>query len=184
MQDIEFLFHTDVAELADAINKMPLDKWNEFTLRQRLFKAQHGHTLTIPFKWSLLSDYLERDQNQTKLFDATYNYTQFPVEFLDAITKISKGLTDYWQNKNVLNCILIKLLAGKKIPLHEDGGMLRYVRRCHLAVITHPDVTFTVGKTSVHMAAGDWYLIDNTALHAVDNNSPIDRVHLVIDVGN
>jgi hypothetical protein len=179
MTDIKFLFHCDVSDLVEGINKLSNEKWHEFTLRQRIFK-EHEHTLTIPFKWSLLA---ELDYN-SELFDAEYNYNLFPIELLEPINKISNELREYWGGE-VLNCILLKLLAGKSIPRHSDGGnVLGTSKRCHLALITHPDVSFTVGETTMHMAAGDWYLINNMTFHAVDNNSMIDRVHLVIDVGN
>lgn len=182
MQDITFLFHTDVSELIDAINKISDERWYDFTLRQKLFEP-HKDTLTIPFKWSLVSEY--RDYNQSRLFDTEYNYNNFPPELIDAISKISKELNDYWGKYDISNVLLLKLLAGKSIPTHIDSGnVLETAKRCHMAVITDPNVLFTVGDTTMHMGVGDWYLINNMTTHSVDNNSLIDRVHLVIDVGN
>jgi hypothetical protein len=181
MTDIKFLFHTNVTELVDAINKLPPEAWYEFTLRQELFEP-HKDTLTIPLKWNVISNY--RYYDQSKLFDEEYNYSKFPIELIDAVSKISKELNDYWANYDISSIMLLKLLAGKKILIHRDVGMLEWVKRCHLAVITHPDCLFTVGETTMHMGVGDWYLINNILPHAVDNNSSIDRVHLLIDFGN
>jgi hypothetical protein len=59
---------------------------------------------------------------------------------------------------------------------YEDGEI-----RIHIPVVTGPGVTFYLAGETVPMHEGEsWYLNLNLP-HRVDNQSDIDRVHLVID---
>jgi aspartyl/asparaginyl beta-hydroxylase len=72
--------------------------------------------------------------------------------------------------------------AGAEVPEHIDSSYYwRTHLRIHIPVITNPDVTFTCGGTSVHMAAGDCWAFDSFRLHDVQNKGDEQRVHLVID---
>ncbi len=77
----------------------------------------------------------------------------------------------------------LKLDAGSNIREHKDYnlGFEDGEFRVHVPVITHPDVQFFLAGERVPMAVGEcWYLNFNLP-HRVENRSPIDRVHLVID---
>ena len=78
---------------------------------------------------------------------------------------------------------LLRLQAGSSIAEHrdyrlgyEDGEV-----RLHVPVVTDVGVAFFLAGVRVPMAAGEcWYLNVNLP-HRVENRSPIDRIHLVID---
>lgn len=83
----------------------------------------------------------------------------------------------------IVRCEIVKLKAGAKIRKHVDGGtMLHYSRRIHIPVITNPEVYFTVNNEKIHMIESQGYEINNTLPHSVENNSPLDRVHIIIDI--
>ncbi len=54
--------------------------------------------------------------------------------------------------------------------------------RLHLPIITHPDVVFIIDGEPVAMGAGELWYGDFSKVHSVKNDSPIVRVHMVIDV--
>jgi hypothetical protein len=86
---------------------------------------------------------------------------------------------------NVLKVRLLKLEAGRKIAEHIDkfngvnGGS---VKRYHLPIITNPDIAFYVNHARYYLEPGQLYTIDVSQFHAVENNSDVDRIHLVFDV--
>jgi hypothetical protein len=81
------------------------------------------------------------------------------------------------------NVLLIKLTAKENISIHDDrGDYLMLSRRNHIPIITDGDVVFGVGSERVSMNLGECWEINNYRLHWVDNNSDIDRVHLLIDI--
>jgi aspartyl/asparaginyl beta-hydroxylase (cupin superfamily) len=55
-------------------------------------------------------------------------------------------------------------------------------RRNHVPIITSGNVIFGVGSERVNMQIGECWEINNYRFHWVDNNSDIDRVHLLVDI--
>ena len=77
---------------------------------------------------------------------------------------------------------LMGLGAGADVPPHVDINYYwRTHLRIHIPVITNPDVSFTCGGESVHMAAGECWVFDSFLLHTVRNRGSEQRVHLVLD---
>lgn len=88
---------------------------------------------------------------------------------------------------------LLRMRAGSKLGRHtditdRDGGTRDgQITRFHIPLITHPGVGMITWeldgrRVEQHLYAGRVYYLDARKPHAVTNNSPIDRVHLVIDV--
>lgn len=79
--------------------------------------------------------------------------------------------------------LLIKLKAKQNIAIHFDSGdYLMLSRRNHIPIITSDNVFFGVGDEKISMQAGECWEINNSRPHFVENNSDIDRVHLLIDI--
>lgn len=77
------------------------------------------------------------------------------------------------------------LKAGGRIHPHTDGFAFKdreKMLRCHIPLVTHPDVEFTVANHPYHLRAGHLWFTRVDKTHSVVNNSPVDRVHLVIDL--
>ena len=53
--------------------------------------------------------------------------------------------------------------------------------RLHVPIRTHPDVRMRFGDQAFHWPAGELWYADFGQPHAVENRSPVTRVHLVID---
>ena len=54
--------------------------------------------------------------------------------------------------------------------------------RLHIPIITHPDVIFMIAGQRVIWNAGELWYGDFSKVHSVKNDSPVVRVHMVIDV--
>lgn len=87
---------------------------------------------------------------------------------------------------------LMRLKAGTKIAKHTDkvDADIKTGRivRLHIPVITHDKIIFRSwlqgGIAEFSMAKGECWWLDVARAHEVENNSDIDRVHLVVDVYN
>ncbi len=78
---------------------------------------------------------------------------------------------------------LLKLNAGSSIKEHRDAE-LNFESgeiRLHIPVLTHPDVEFFLDKERLALQEGECWYMNFNLLHAINNNSSINRVHLVID---
>jgi hypothetical protein len=103
-----------------------------------------------------------------------------PTEALRAcpyIMEIMREIGAVWGRSRLMG-----LAAGADVPSHVD---LRYYwrthMRLHIPVITNPDVEFTCGDETVHMAAGECWIPDTFRRHTVRNGGPDQRIHLVLD---
>ena len=77
-----------------------------------------------------------------------------------------------------------KLESGKTIGEHRDlvqSTFHRTMVRIHIPVITDPDVIMMVERQPYHFPVGTAWYFDATARHAVQNNSDIDRIHIMAD---
>ena len=78
---------------------------------------------------------------------------------------------------------LLKLNAGSSIKEHRDAE-LNFESgeiRLHIPVLTHADVEFFLDKERLTPQEGECWYMNFNLLHAIHNNSNINRVHLVID---
>lgn len=78
---------------------------------------------------------------------------------------------------------LMALDAGARILPHRDpgGAFEDGLARLHVPIATHPAVLFTLDGEDVHFDAGATWYMNANCLHAVRNDSPFARVHLVLD---
>jgi hypothetical protein len=78
---------------------------------------------------------------------------------------------------------LLKLNAGSIIKEHRDAE-LNFESgeiRLHIPVLTHTDVEFFLDKERIILNEGECWYMNFNLLHAINNKSAINRVHLVID---
>ena len=77
---------------------------------------------------------------------------------------------------------LMALAPRGEVPVHVDSHYYwRTHIRIHIPVITNPEVSFTCGGETVHMAAGECWVFDSFLKHEVHNRGTETRVHLVLD---
>ena len=83
----------------------------------------------------------------------------------------------------VVIAVLAELAPGASILPHRDSGPIHTrSHRCHLPIVTKPDVDFVIDGGSFHLAPGRAYEVDNIRGHAVHNRGTERRVHLVCNV--
>src|SRR6476661_6248313 len=107
-----------------------------------------------------------------------------PTEWLGRcpyILEIMQALNATWGRSRLMG-----LEAGAEVPDHVDVHYYwRTHLRIHVPVITNPQVGFTCDDKTMHLAAGECWLLDSFYRHSVDNRGSETRIHLVLDtVGN
>ena len=77
---------------------------------------------------------------------------------------------------------LMGLQPGAKVPEHVDIHYYwRTHLRLHIPIITNPEVAFTCAGETIHMRAGECWLLDSFYRHSVVNGGSETRIHLVLD---
>lgn len=104
------------------------------------------------------------------------------TEFVQRHPDIGRVL-DYFKDPIVM-AVYYSMLPGAVLHAHRDlSGTLELGRiRFHIPIATDPAVNFMVARKRVPMKVGEMWGLNTSYLHAVENNSPIDRIHLVVEV--
>ena len=93
------------------------------------------------------------------------------------IQEIMQELNSTWGRSRLMG-----LEPGAVVPDHVDIHYYwRTHLRIHIPVITNPDVGFTCDGQTVHLAAGECWLLDSFYRHSVANRGSEARIHLVLD---
>ena len=181
--DFKSLGGVDVSTLKQAVSEISDAKWSEDDSRQQNYSDIHQFTQTIGLIYD--EDMRHKDMTVHDIYHELENDVK-PVE---------EHIADFYQQRNpnilesrrdqlpyFVRIILVKLRAGGMISKHKDGSAtMRRCHRIHLPLITNGEVTFDVGDSSMNMAAGELWEINNRREHAVANHSDSDRVHLILD---
>ena len=77
---------------------------------------------------------------------------------------------------------ILKLKAKKVIGEHVDNFQSSDIIRLHIPIITHPLVEFWLDGNPYFIPPERLSYLNVRKRHKVWNNSPIDRIHIVIDV--
>jgi hypothetical protein len=91
--------------------------------------------------------------------------------------EIMQALASTWGRSR-----LMALEPGAVVPPHVDTHYYwRTHLRVHIPAITNPDVVFTCNGETIHMVAGECWILDSFYMHSVANLGSDTRVHLVLD---
>jgi Aspartyl/Asparaginyl beta-hydroxylase len=77
---------------------------------------------------------------------------------------------------------LMRIAHETELAAHVDINYYWWHHlRIHVPVVSTPDVRFTVGDETVHMAPGEVWTFDTWTPHRVENPASTPRIHLVVD---
>jgi hypothetical protein len=89
------------------------------------------------------------------------------------ILEIMQALACTWGRSRLMG-----LQAEAEVPEHVDVHYYwRTHLRLHIPIITNPDVAFTCAGETIHMAAGECWLLDSFHRHSVVNGGTETRIH-------
>lgn len=178
--DVALVGAVDPDPWLEALSALDVAAWAQMEHRQRRRTVRgapgvHHATVTLPVLWASPPRFgtvlppAEIPQHHGHLFDR-------PLSELRRVLAARYGAG--W----LLRCIVVNLPAGERIRPHRDNGASFEVsHRCHVAVVTNPQVAFQVGDTPLHMGVGDVWEINNQRRHAVTNGGRADRLHVICD---
>lgn len=155
--------------LRDRVAALSAEDWLEDAWRQHVYRP-HRESNTI-----LL------------MFDKDYRHdapTRLPAHarFEEELTPLYAALERYYGRGYPVRALFARLPAGARVHPHADAGFsLTNAHRVHLAVVTNPGATFTIGGEDKVLPYGELWEVNNQRVHSVHNSGPSDRVHLLVD---
>lgn len=170
------LFNLDINEIKILIDNLSDEEWNCWDFRQKNFE-NHSQTKTYPLMfWTNLETFQSENGDTCNVL--LMNESS-PI--WKPIKNIIKILENYYNGK-CINAIITKLPPKSNIPFHTDGGyLLEMTHRLHIPIKTNKNVFFFIKDKNYNFEEGVAYEISNIDIHAVENNSSEDRVHLILD---
>ena len=162
-----------VGEIAALLPAADDPVWDRFAKRQREYPV-HQRTRSIGFIWS-------DGWVKGKPLSLPLGYAPKPLTA--AVMACGEAILAYYPGGSISRLMLTDLPAGTAIPRHRDAyALLEETHRCHLPIVTSPDVTFMLDDVGYHFPAGEIYEIDNMRPHAVTNAGSERRVHLICNI--
>lgn len=171
-----------IFELKKLVLSLTPQHWIGDTQRQKKYEVHHD------------------TQNIGLVYDDDFRHTNPSVlppfqMFQEAVMPIIRVVAHYYDTSVIgaklapqhgqgycIRASLVRLNPGGEIAAHQDKNFsLAHSHRVHIPVVSNPNVLFTVGDETLHLAEGEIVEINNRRMHSVTNNSPYERVHLILD---
>jgi Aspartyl/Asparaginyl beta-hydroxylase len=165
---LPFLF--DVALLQQDVNHLSNRQW-----------LAHYQTKHYEGEWSAIPLRSVNGKADSIIVSPTENAKYANTIFLDQSPYLQKVLAHF---KCPLQAVrLLKLNAGAIIKEHNDAELCfeKGEIRLHIPVITHAQVEFYLQDEQIVTQEGECWYMNFNLLHRITNNSPVNRIHLVID---
>jgi len=173
MQIIKYLklpFYFDAGLLQQEVNALSAPKW-----------MPHYQVKHYDGEWSAIPLRSIGGKADNIIISPSGNSDYSDTVFLQNSPYLQKVLQTF--QCPLLAVRLLKLNAGSIIKEHRDAE-LNFENgeiRLHIPVLTHADVEFFLDKERLSLQEGECWYMNFNLLHAINNKSNINRVHLVID---
>lgn len=165
----------DVAPLHLAIQRRP-ELWREDTYLRNYPQGPFGDVESIILRFPDREKVLAGG-------DEHENYDRDVYRLLPEARPLVMGLMSRVAGERLGRVILNKIRPGGRITPHTDSfPHAEYYDRFHVVLQSAPGAIFRAEDEQVHMATGETWWFQNAVEHEVVNNSPIERIHLVIDI--
>ncbi len=167
---VKFPFQFDAALLRADLEQVAPDEW-----------IKHFNQQYYEGNWSVVA--LRSNGGKTKqIYPDPHSTEDFEdTEILARCPYVRKVLDTIECDKEAVRFMLLG--AGARIREHRDYfmGFDHGVVRLHIPVVTNEFVEFYLDNQLIKMREGELWYLDFYQKHRVENNSPADRIHLVID---
>jgi len=168
----------DVSALKEKLLSLPPEMWEDEhqSGNVRLTRPAHDKWGIKKIVFTFCDDFL------LKVLDLPWSLQESWKTLLDPIYE-AIGV----DKKKIVRSLLASMPPGCVIPVHHDTGhWVKHTHRIHVPIITGDGLEFLVGPNDQSMVSymfneGRIVEINNQAKHAVTNNLPFNRVHLIFD---
>lgn len=170
---IRRLGRVDIARLREAVLAIPESMWDaENADKPNRFEAL-DRTRHIVFRF--VSNFHDWRESYDRPLWAQWRTLLEPV--------LAQAVTPYGYARGVFPRVMLARMApGGVIKPHRDANpAAKWPHKIHVPLLTNEQVTFFVDGVGYHLEEGEAVEVSNMAVHAVENNGPSDRIHLIFE---
>ncbi|MGJ7613933.1 MULTISPECIES: aspartyl/asparaginyl beta-hydroxylase domain-containing protein [unclassified Variovorax] len=187
--------------LAVGINTGPLlakiarnrDWWHDDTYLRTFHQGPFGETdsIILRFPPRAVPKTEEERQELIRTVDQHECIDLLVFDKLPEARDLVMNLFSYVRGTRLGRVMINRIQPGGRIYKHADTlEHANYWERHHICLQSAPGVVFSAGDEQVCMAPGEAWWFDNgkggpdddRPAHEVINNSPVERIHMVIDI--
>ena len=147
--------------------------WREDGVKPNRFSCFH-HTRHIVFR------FIEGNRDPRRFYSLPgwRIWRQWLLPLMDRVATIHDLVEPVFPK-----AMLARLESGHGIDSHVDGGASNpLVHKIHIPLRTDPEAVLTVAGTTVHLAAGYAWEVNNLAYHGAFNGGARDRIHFIFEM--
>uniref|UniRef100_UPI0007C7C828 aspartyl/asparaginyl beta-hydroxylase domain-containing protein n=1 Tax=Cupriavidus basilensis TaxID=68895 RepID=UPI0007C7C828 len=171
----------DVMPLLVALHQRP-DLWDQNRLRTTHELTPHKQVSDIWLRFNDLNKY-EQTGDPSSVIDEHESICYPAFHALPQARQMIMNLMARVEGIRLGRCLITRLMPGRKIDPHVDGGEhAAYYERFHVVLQGNPGSIFRCGDETVQMLTGEVWWFDNSVEHEVINNSAEERLHLIVDI--
>lgn len=153
--------------------------WNRYPERTNSYGPHQG----VSDVWVRYRDRAEFNGSWTDFADAPHEAVWYPeADCLPAVKDLCFELMHWVRGERLGGVLITRIPPGGRVDPHIDGGFNARYYNCKVMVSleSHPEqaIHFTEGGYSAR--AGECVWFNNNVVHWVTNNSPVDRISLVV----
>ena len=171
----------NLLQIGAGVNIMPLalqlhrhpELWNQHTKRTIESTSPHREADDIWCRYSTTPD--QEGPHESVWYPAS--------NLLPALDDIIYGVMGLVRADALGGILITRIPAGKRVHPHIDQGWhAQYYDKIAVSIAAHPQQHFCYKDGKYSSAPGDIFWFNNRHSHWVENNSPVDRITLIICV--
>ena len=167
---LQLPFYFDAPAMREEVNRLASERWK-----------LHYQKLHYEGEWSALPLRSENGEIDNIIVSPRPDPVYKDTILLDLCPYIKEILKTF--QCPLLSVRLLKLNAGAVIKEHRDHDLCfeKGEIRLHIPVITHELLEFYLAGERLYLKEGECWYMNFNLMHAINNFSPVDRIHLVVD---
>lgn len=174
----------DVLPLRLALARRP-ELWKEDTYLRDYPQGPFGQIESVMLRFPVKGVYATEEElkNHLSTYDQHESIDYPAYSILTEARPIVMSLMSRVQGERLGRVMINKMAPGGRIFPHADTPVhAEYYSRFHVILQSRKGVYFRCGTEKVYMAEGEVWWFNNKEEHEVINNSPEDRIHMIVDI--
>ena len=159
--------------------KLNPDAWDRYSERANAYGPHQG----VSDVWVRYRDRAEFNGSWEDFVNQPHEAVWYPeAECLPAVKDICFELMHWVRGERLGGVIITRIPPGGKVDPHIDGGFNAMHYNCKVMVTLegHPDQALHYEEGSYSAQPGECVWFNNRRTHWVTNDSPVDRISLVV----
>lgn len=166
----------NVTPLVTALQRQP-NLWNRTPFRTESSLSPHRDMPDIVVRYNDMTNFENRES-----FNKEHDAVWYPVfNSLPQVRDLVFPLMYRVEGERLGMVLITNIPPGKQCYPHTDGGWhANYYDKYVVQLQSHPDQAFHFDDCSYVAEPGDVYWFDNSKTHWVTNDSPVDRLSMIV----